>query len=278
MAISHFAFRTLRLPLLLSLAACAAAAPPSAADLAALEVRATSAFNAGQYAQALPMLQKLEATYSPAGQQPDKLRLAAVQEQIRVAQRNLANPASSLQPKRAITQPIPYDPKGNASNLPPGVSLPAGYDPSTDPDLIQVESSAELRTKHPAPSAEPREFSNIRLLGNFEFDADKGGNIPADVVALSGTTIRVRGYMIPLDQAAEITNFALVPSLFACCFGQPPGIQHTVIVKTPPNKAVAYYPDEIIVEGTLTVEEKKDEGFIISVFDVTASSVRPAAK
>jgi hypothetical protein len=277
MACSRFVVGTSQLLLLLSLAASAGGTPTSA-DLAALEVRATNTLNAGQYAQALPMLEKLEAAYSPNGQQPDKLKLAAVQEQIRFAQRNLTNPAASLQPKPAIAQPIPYDPKGNAPNLPPGVTLPAGYDPANDPDLIQVETSAELRAKHAAPDNSPREFSNIRLLGNFDYDADKGGNIPADVLALSGSTIRVRGYMIPLDQAAEITNFALVPSLFACCFGQPPSIQHTVIVKTPPNKAVAYYPDEIVVEGTLTVEEKKDEGFIISVFDVTASSVRPAAK
>lgn len=277
MVFSHFAFRGSLLLLLLTCAANAES-PQGSADLAALEVRATNTLNSGQYAQALPMLQKLEAAYSPTGQQPDKLKLAAVQEQIRFAQRNLTNPSASLQPKPAIAPPVPYDPKGNVPNLPPGVSLPAGYDPANDPNLIQVEMSAELRTKHAAPTAEPREFSNIRLLGNFDFDADKGGNIPADVLALSGSTIRVRGYMIPLDQAAEITNFALVPSLFACCFGQPPSIQHTVIVKTPPNKAVAYYPDEIVVEGTLTVEEKKDEGFIISVFDVTASSVRPAAK
>jgi hypothetical protein len=66
--------------------------------------------------------------------------------------------------------------------------------------------------------------------------------------------------------------------LFACCFGQPPQIQHTVVVNCPKGKAVSYYPDEIVVEGTLKVEEKKDDGFIVSIFEVEVNSVKPAAK
>ena len=97
----------------------------------------------------------------------------------------------------------------------------------------------------------------IKELGNFEYDADKGGNIPEDVKAMSGSMIRLNGFMIPMDQATSISQFALVPSLFACCFGQPPQIQHTIIVNCPKGKAVSYYPDEINVEGKLKVERKK---------------------
>jgi len=86
------------------------------------------------------------------------------------------------------------------------------------------------------------------------------------------------GFMIPLDQADNISNFALVPSLFACCFGQAPQIQHQVIVRTPKGKAVPYFPDEIICEGTLKVEEHKDDGYIVSVFELDVNSVKPAAK
>ena len=47
---------------------------------------------------------------------------------------------------------------------------------------------------------------------------------------------------------------------------------------TPKRKSVTYYPDELVVEGTLKVDEKKDEGFIVSVFELEVSSVKPAAK
>jgi hypothetical protein len=82
--------------------------------------------------------------------------------------------------------------------------------------------------------------------------------------------------MIPMNQAERITKFALVPSLFACCFGQPPQIQHTVVVNCPKGKSVGYSPDEVIVEGQLTVQEKKDDGYVISIFEVGAGSVKAA--
>ena len=82
---------------------------------------------------------------------------------------------------------------------------------------------------------------------------------PADVLALSGSKVRLRGFMIPMDSADRIAQFALVPSLFDCCFGAPPQLQHTVIVNCPPGKAVRYFQQEIEIEGTLKVEEKKED-------------------
>lgn len=147
-------------------------------------------------------------------------------------------------------------------------ALNSGYAPGTFPP----------EERRPLPPPEPgkvTEFESIHDLGNFEYDPERGGGIPADVLAYSEKPIRVRGYMIPMDQAANITTFALVPSLFACCFGTPPQIQHTIVVRTPRGRAVSYYPDEIVVEGELKVVERKEDGFIISVFEMTASSVKP---
>lgn len=165
--------------------------------------------------------------------------LGPVQEKIRVCQANLAQPA---------TQPSA-----------------GGSTPTT-------------RVPHPTPKDGETLDLAIKDLGNFDYDADHGGNIPADVKALSGHDIKLHGFMIPMDQAANITQFALVPSLFACCFGQPPQLQHTIVVTVPKGKAINYFPDEISVDGTLTVDEKKDDGFIVSIFQVEAKSVKPLAK
>ena len=134
--------------------------------------------------------------------------------------------------------------------------------------------------RQPIPAPKDGQVTELMIkdLGNFDYDIEKGGNIPADVKRLSGTKFRTRGYMIPLDQAEAITEFALVPSLFACCFGQPPQIQHTLVVHCPKGKAVTYFPDEISVEGILKVEEKKDDGYIVSIFEIDAQSVKPAPK
>ena len=235
---------TLMTAALLATCLAAAPAPTSQPSAGSLEIRASQAFNAGQYALALPLLQKLEKEYERA---PDKL--GPVQERIRVAQQQVERAAK----------------KNN----------------TTVDAILQAAApapTAEQRIPHKKP--QPGEVLSLQIkdLGNFDYDPDKGGNIPADVLALNGATIRLNGFMIPIDQAENITSFALVPSLFACCFGQPPQVQHTVVCKAPNGKAVGYYPDELLVEGKLKVEEKRDDGFIVSVFEVDVSSVKPAVK
>ena len=221
-----------------------AAAPASQPAPSSLEIRAAQAFNAGQYALALPLLQKLEKQYEA---EPDKV--GPIRERIRVAQQQVEQAArknnTTVEEILAAAAPAP---------------------------------TAEQRKPHAPPKAGEVRTMEIKDLGNFEYDADTGGNIPSDVLALSGSTVRVSGFMIPIDQAENITQFALVPSLFACCFGQPPQVQHTVVCKAPAGKAVGYYPDELVVEGKLKVEEKKDEGFIVSVFEIEVTSVKPAVK
>jgi hypothetical protein len=215
--------------------------PSSASPDPRLELRANQAFNRGEYATALPMLKTLAEA---AKNEPS--RLGALQEKIRVCQKALdslkANPTPAL----------------------------------TDPQAQDIATDAESRKKHPKPkTGEVMEFT-IKELGNFEYDDEKGGKIPADVRQLNGSEIKLRGFMIPMDQAENITQFALVPSLFACCFGQPPQIQHTIVVSCPKGKSLAYVPDEITVEGKLTVQEKKDDGYVISIFEVGADSVKVA--
>jgi hypothetical protein len=147
--------------------------------------------------------------------------------------------------------------------------------PTTGP---AVKTAAEERTVHKKPKDGEVYAVTIQELGNFDYDQEKGGNIPKDVTELNGVTVRLPGFMIPLDQADKIKQFVLVPDLFACCFGQPPQVQHGIIVNCPEGKAVSYYPEQIVVEGKLSVQEKKDDGFIISIFEVAVNSVKPAPK
>jgi len=207
-----------------------------------LELRANQAFNRGEYATALPLFKTLAEA---AKNEPS--RLGAIQEKIRVCQKAL----DSL--KAAPTTPQLTD--------------PTAQDIATDP---------ETRKKHAKPKTGQVTELTIKELGNFEYDDEKGGKIPADVRQLSGSEIKLRGFMIPMDQAENITQFAIVPSLFACCFGQPPQIQHTIVVTCPKGKSLAYVPDEITVQGKLTVQEKKDDGYVISIFEMGADSVKVA--
>lgn len=222
-------------------AASGQAAPAVSKD--ELAVRAQQAFNRGEYVTALPLLKKL------AVQESDPVKSRALQERISVCEKALdalkKDPAAAAA-AAAATQP--------------------------------AAASNEPRKPHPAPKAGETLEMSIKDLGNFNYNQETGGNIPDDVKNLSGATLRLRGYMIPMDQAENITQFALVPSLFSCCFGQPPQLQHTIVVNCPKGKAVSYFPDEILVEGKLNVQEKKDDGFVVSLFEVQANSVKAAPK
>lgn len=230
--------------LLLSLGVGVAAgdAPATQPDTAGqLQVLANEALARNDYAGALPMLEKISQLLS---NQPDQL--GPILEEIRVCRRQISKGATPA----------------------PAVAVTA---------IVTIKDvTGDPRQPHPAPVAGQTVELPIKQLGNFEYDPEKGGNIPQDVKALDGCHFRTHGYMIPLDQAESITEFALVPSLFACCFGQPPQIQHTIVVHCPKGKAVSYFGDELIVEGTLHVQEIKDGGFIVSIFQIDASSVKAA--
>lgn len=221
-------------------------------NAAALEIRADQHFLGGEWSDALPMYKKLAEMLK---NEPE--RLGGLEERIRVCQKNIAKLAK-LSPSKAVA-PAPA-PTAN----PIGVATP----PPT----------GEQRKAHAAPKDGQVLDLTIKDLGNFDYDQEKGGNIPEDVKRLGNRPVRLRGFMIPMDQADNITKFALVPDLFACCFGQPPQIQHMVVANCPEGKAVGYSPDEILVEGKLNVEEKKDDGYIISIFEVTVSSVKAAPR
>lgn len=199
--------------------------------IAELEADAVKAFEANDYATALPLLKDLSVRLRNS---PDQV--APVLEKVRVCEANLAKQLQAVE----------------------GVNAP--------------------RTPHVKPAAgQPYEVA-LQKLGNFAYDADKGGGIPDDVTALTGSTVKLHGYMIPIDESEKVTKFVLVPDLFACCFGQPPQIQHTAVVVCPPGKAVSYFPEEINVTGELTVGEVRDEGYVTHLFEVKASSIRPVAK
>lgn len=143
-------------------------------------------------------------------------------------------------------------------------------------DLVASEVVGADRRVHEAPKEGEVRVMRIKELGNFKFDAEKDTKVPADVQAMDGMKVRLRGFMLPIQQAERVTEFALVPSLFACCFGQPPGVEHTITVRCPKDKAITYVVDEVDVEGVLRVNVKREEGYTYSIFELECSSVRLA--
>ena len=225
--------------------AAATSQPSNPGNLAAeLQLEANEDMGRGNYLAAVPLLQKVSELLAD---QPDQL--GPVMEQIRMCRHQILAAAAKAK-----------DPNN----------------PNNPTQSVVIAVDGGTRHIHPAPTPGDVVELPIKELGNFDYDATLGGTIPDDVKRLDSCHFKTAGYMIPLDQAESISEFALVPSLFACCFGQPPQIQHTIIVHCPKDKAVNYYPDELVVEGTLHVKEDRDGGFIVSIFQLDATSVRAA--
>jgi len=219
-----------------------ATSQPSSNLASELQLEANEDMGRGNYLAAVPLLQKVSELLSD---QPDQL--GPVLEQIRMCRHQILAAASNST-----------------------ASATSGS------NSVAIVGDGGPRHIHRAPTPGDIVEMPIKELGNFDYDATVGGNIPDDVKRMDGCHFRTSGYMIPLDQAESISEFALVPSLFACCFGQPPQIQHTIIVHCPKSKAVSYFPDELVVEGTLHVKEDRDGGFIVSIFQLDAIGVRAA--
>ncbi|HUO07278.1 MAG TPA: DUF3299 domain-containing protein [Phycisphaerae bacterium] len=219
-----------------------------AAASQSLGAQALAAYHSGDYATAVPLLKKYVASPDV---RDDKQRRNEILTYIVDAEAKIAPPP-----------PLPA-----ATTAPASVTVnPKDIDPTTNKQRIPHQ---------PVPAGETVSMT-IRELGNFEFDPTADADIPPDIKYLNGATVRLRGFMIPLNQAEDITDFALVPTLANCCFGQPPGVQHTINCKTEKGKAVQYTPDEISVTGKLTINVKRDQGYTYEIFDLQVSSVKLA--
>ena len=171
-----------------------------------LEMRGVQELNRENYTGALPILRKVAADLQG---QPD--RLSSIQEDIRVCERNIATQ------KSRATQ-VAFVSADSSPGVPVQAAAPST--PATQPvasadtkGLLPGGLGGTMRTPHPKPTPGVAQEMAIKDLGNFDYDPEKGGNIPADVLAMDSSTIRLRGYMIPMDQAESITRFAPRPQL-----------------------------------------------------------------
>jgi len=99
--------------------------------------------------------------------------------------------------------------------------------------------------------------------------------IPAEVRALNGKNVSIRGYMVPVDFESEgITHFVLVPFTDLCCFGVMTGPNEWVDVEMTAKKKVPFSAwDQILVFGKLDVKEVVHQGAVESIYKMQAESI-----
>lgn len=143
---------------------------------------------------------------------------------------------------------------------------------SWKPGMPRIEPKRDV---HAPPKPDEIRTMGIKQLGNFSYDAAAGGVVPDDVKTLNGSQVRIWGFMVPLRESDNAREFALVPSPGSCCFGQPPGVQHTVTITMAAGTTAKIGVEPIWVIGMLKVEEKRADGFTSSLFEVSGATVEP---
>jgi hypothetical protein len=95
-----------------------------------------------------------------------------------------------------------------------------------------------------------------RVLGQLDYITGKG---TPDLESLDGKTVKVPGFMVPLeDNSRKVTEFLLVPSPQACIHVPPPPPNQMVYVKMEDDGTqVAFGP--IWVYGTLHLKSQKHQ-------------------
>jgi hypothetical protein len=157
-----------------------------------------------------------------------------------------------------------------------GLLLLPGLASMLQQQLLQ-RKQAKLGVANAAPTvaadADPRykklEFDTLKSWTYVEGKTP----IPPFIKALDKKNVEMVGFMMPLTEVKNITQFLLVPSLWGCCYGQPPAVNHIVVVKMPPGQTTKFYDDVIRIRGQFDVGETKQDGYLVSLYVLTAEKI-----
>lgn len=138
--------------------------------------------------------------------------------------------------------------------LPPGVRV----DPETGLLLgVDLETEEGVR-------AVPWE-----MLRAYEYKQGLEG-LPESIRQLDGQRVAMLGFVWPIFEYDDMSNFGLVGNHWSCCYGVPPGITDVAVVelrKDQPGLSRTLSP--VRVEGIFHVRERKQDGYVVSLFDIT---------
>jgi hypothetical protein len=124
------------------------------------------------------------------------------------------------------------------------------------------------------PAAARLTFNNLR---EYKYGRVRGP-IPATLQSLAGKDVEIAGYMIPLNEALDVTEFMLVQiPFFGCCYSIPPEPNETVMVTMAKGKKTEYVYTPIRVRGKFQIDESKIDGFTTSLYKIEATAIEAAS-
>lgn len=110
------------------------------------------------------------------------------------------------------------------------------------------------------------------VLEDWDYDDGLKG-MPEAIRALDGTEVMMLGFIYPVDETLRMTEWMLVPSLWACCYGTPPDVHGAVRVVMPQGQTLDHSFDPVQVIGTLRVSETRLKGYCMDVFQLEPKTI-----
>jgi hypothetical protein len=110
--------------------------------------------------------------------------------------------------------------------------------------LDESAASSALTSATEHPTALPWE-----QLRQGRWDMDKPPTIPASIAALSGHSVTISGYLLPLHGAEESADLFLAQRAGGCFFCNPPGIADVVLIHVAKGKQIPIVSNPVRVYG-----------------------------
>ena len=97
--------------------------------------------------------------------------------------------------------------------------------------------------------------------------AMKRDQIPASVHAYDGKKVVVTGYLLPLQLDNGLAKkFVLMKDTNTCCFGGTPKMNDYVVCQMTGKGVEAVQDIPVQLIGTIHVQEKREDGYVVSLF------------
>jgi len=151
------------------------------------------------------------------------------------------------------------------------VATPAAAPPPTAQAPAAAPDAAPRR-----PSGAPREIS----FDDIKLEMEKGAPftrdlLPTRVTSLTGTAIRIRGYILPSFQQTGLTQFVLVRDNQECCFGPGAALHDCVVVRMRPGKTADFSIRPVAVAGTFKIDElRAPDGSHLAIYALDGDEVK----
>jgi hypothetical protein len=148
--------------------------------------------------------------------------------------------------------------------------------PAAAPSPTAQAPAADPNPAPRRPGGAPREIS----FDDIKLEMEKGAPftrdlLPTRVTSLTGTAIRIRGYILPSFQQTGLTQFVLVRDNQECCFGPGAALHDCVVVRMRPGKTADFSIRPVAVAGTFKIDElRAPDGSHLAIYALDGDEVK----